>query len=287
MEFHAPTTIEEAVALLARYRERAKVLAGGTDLVLDLKAGKVAPEALVWVGRIPNLATIERRDGNLLLGAAVTATMLVDSTVVRQVALPLALAAEAFGAPAARDMATLGGNVITASPAGDLSIALLALDATAELVGPRGPRRMLVGDLFAGPRRSAIAPDELLLGFRVPVTGGRSGGGFVKVGPRQALAISVVCAAASVTLADGGTCAEARIALGAVAPTPLRAGGAEAVLRGRRLEGAALDQAAERAAAETSPITDIRGSAWYRRRITPAVVRRALEAAAARAAGRR
>ncbi len=287
MEIYTPTTIEEAVALLARYRDRAKVLAGGTDLVLDLRGGKVSPEALIWLGRIPNLAIIERRNGTLRLGAAVTANMLLDSAAVRQVALPLALAAEAFGAPAVRDMATLGGNVVTASPAGDLSIALLALDAVAELAGPRGRRRVPVGDLFAGPRRSAIAPDELLLGFEVPPPAGRSGGDFVKLGPRQALAISVVCAAASVTLADSGTCAEVRIALGAVAPTPLRARRAEAALRGQRLEGAALARAAEEAAAETNPISDVRGSAWYRRRVTPAVVRRALEAAVGRAVGGR
>jgi len=285
MEFHAPTSTDEAVALLARYRERARVLAGGTDLVLDLKAGKVEPQALVWVGRIPGLAAIERRDGQVRLGAGVTATMLLESAVVREAALPLALAAEAFGAPAVRDMATLGGNVVTASPAGDLAIALLALDATAELVGPQGERRAPLADLFAGPRRSRIGPDELLVAFQVPAGGRGRGGDFVKLGPRQALAISVVCAAASVTLGDGGTCAEARIALGSVAPTPLRAREAEAVLRGRRPDAALLDQAAERAAAETSPISDIRGSAWYRRRVTPAVVRRALEGAVARAAG--
>lgn len=284
MEFHAPTSTGEAVALLARYRERAKVLAGGTDLVLDLKTGKTAPEALIWIGRVPGLTAIERRDGRLHLGAAVTATMLLDSAAVRQAARPLALAAEAFGAPAVRDMATLGGNAVTASPAGDLSIALLALDATAVLEGPRGERRVPLAELFAGPRRTAIAADELLVEFHVPVADGHCGGDFVKLGPREALAISVVCAAATMTLVDGGACGEARIALGAVAPTPLRAREAETLLRGRQPEGALLAQAAERAAAETSPISDIRGSAWYRRRVTPAVVRRALENAAARAA---
>ncbi len=287
MEFHSPATVDEAGKLLARHGERAKVLAGGTDLVLDLKAGKAEPQALVWVGRIPGLAAIERRDGQLRLGAAATATMLLESPVVREAALPLALAAEAFGAPAVRDMATLGGNVVTASPAGDLAIALLALDATAELAGPRGERRVPLGDLFAGPRRSRIEPDDLLVAFQIPVDRGRRGGDFVKLGPRQALAISVVCAAASVTLGDGGTCAEVRIALGSVAPTPLRAREAEALLRGRRPDAALLDQAAERAAAETSPISDIRGSAWYRWRVTPPVVRRALEGAVARAAGGR
>ncbi len=285
MEFHSPTTVDEAVKLLARHGERAKVLAGGTDLVLDLKAGKLEPQALVWIGRIPGLAVIERRDGQVRLGAGVTATMLLDSAAVREVALPLALAAEAFGAPAVRDMATLGGNVVTASPAGDLAIALLALDATAELVGPRGERRVPLADLFAGPRRSRIAPDELLVAFQIPADGGRRGSDFVKLGPREALAISVVCAAAWVTLGDGGTCADVRIALGSVAPTPLRAREAEAVLRGRRPHAGLLEQAAERAAAETSPISDIRGSAWYRRRVTPAVVRRALENALARAVG--
>ena len=287
MEVHSPTSIADAVGTLARYGGRAKVLAGGTDLVLDLKAGKAEPQALVWLGRIPGLTAIEREDGHLHLGACVTATMLLESALVREAALPLALAAEAFGAPASRDMATLGGNVVTASPAGDLSIALLALDAAAVLVGPQGRRRVPVGDLFAGPRRSAVAPEELLVQFHIPVGDGRSGGDFVKLGPRQALAISVVCAAATVTLGDGGTCAEARIALGSVAPTPLRARGAEDILRGRRPEGAVLDQAAERAAAETNPISDIRGSAWYRRRVTPALVRRALENAVARAAGGR
>jgi CO/xanthine dehydrogenase FAD-binding subunit len=242
---------------------------------------------LVSIGRIADLTAIERRDGRLCLGAAVTATMLLDSAAVRESAHPLALAAEAFGAPAVRDMATLGGNVATASPAGDLSTALLALDATAVLIGPRGERRALVGELFAGPRRSAIAPDELLVEFQVPAGNGRCGGDFVKLGPRQALAISVVCAAASITLAEGGTCAEARIALGSVAPTPLRARAAESLLRGQRPEGSLLARAAERAAAEASPISDVRGSAWYRRRVTPAIVRRALETAAARAAGGR
>lgn len=287
MEFHSPASVSEAVDLLARYAGRAKVLAGGTDLVLDLKAGKAEPQALVWVGRVPGLTAVERRDGRLRLGAAVTATMLLESAAVREAALPLALAAENFGAPAVRDMATLGGNVVTASPAGDLSIALLALDAVAELVSQEGMRRVPVAELFAGPRRSAVRPDELLAAFDIPAGGGRAGGDFVKLGPRQALAVSVVCAAASVTLADGGTCGEVRIALGAVAPTPIRAREAEALLRGRRPEGPVLDQAAERAAAATSPISDIRGTAWYRRRVTPALVRRALEQAAARAvAGR-
>jgi carbon-monoxide dehydrogenase medium subunit len=254
------------------------VIAGGTDLILELERGVRRQEVLVDVSRIPELrqVTFESATGLLTLGATATHNQIVANEYAVRHAFPLAQACWLVGAPQIRNRGTVVGNVITASPANDTITPLWAMDATVTIVSAaRGERRLPFNEFFLGVRRTAMQPDELLLRITVPTLSATERGTFLKLGLREAQAISLINVAAILDF-DDDLVARARIALGAVAPTIVRASEAEAFLAGKRLTEDVIEQAAELTAAAARPISDIRAGADYRRDMVRVYTARAL-----------
>lgn len=285
-EYAQPATLDEAVALLRDLGPRAKLLAGGTDLILLMQAGVLSPDYLIDVRQIPELTVLDYDDAaGLTLGAAVTLRRIETSPLLRAKYPHLASSAGEIGSVQVRNLGTAGGNVCNATPSADTAPALITLGARAHIVGPRGERTVPLEEFFTGPRRTVLAPDELLVDLRVPPPAPRSSGAYVKLANRPAMDVAFVGVAATIELAPGGGAIQsAKIALGAVAPTPIRAPKAEELLRGRQPDPELLE-AAGRAAAEASrPISDVRASAEYRREMVAVLTRRAVREAWERAA---
>jgi CO/xanthine dehydrogenase FAD-binding subunit len=274
-EYAAPTTLEAAARLAAD--GEATLLAGGTDLML--RAADGYGRRLVNLRRVGELAGIEVGEKRVRLGALTTVSEILESDDLRSTAPLLAETADRFASPQIRNAATLGGNIANASPAADLVVPLLALDAEVTLAAWRDEamttRRLPLAEVFTGPGTTVIGADEILtaVAFDRPTAG--QVGGFLKSGPRPALEIAVVSAALAGVLRDGAL-HQVRIALGSVAPTPIRAHAAEAVLEGQPLTPDTIDAAAQAAAGEAAPIDDIRGSAWYRRHLVRVYLERLL-----------
>src|SRR3954471_1087827 len=258
-----PQTLSDALALLAEHAGNARVVAGGTDVVVELSRGIKPTTTLIDITAIPDLRRIELEDGIISLGALTTHNDVVASRLGRERALPLAQACWEVGAPQLRTRGTVAGNLITASPANDTITPLIALDAEVVLTSVRGERTVALSDFYLGVRRTVLAPDELLREIRFPAMTDEQRGRFIKLGLRRAQAISVIDAAI-VLIFDGNLVGEARIALGSVAPTIVRAAAAEDFLAGKRLNPEVCDEASELACRAISPIDDIRGSAVYR-----------------------
>ncbi len=285
-EYHAPTTLDEAIGLLQQYGDEARPLAGGTDLVLMMTDRVLTPRHVVDVKKIPEL-TAFRWDGEsgLTIGAAVPFRVLETSPDVRQNYPGLAEAASEVGSWQIRNLGTPGGNLCTASPSAEIAPILYALDAQVRIAGPRGTRRLPIQQFITGVRRTALADEELLVDIHVPHPGQRAGSHYIKLKERQKMDIAFVGVAAAVDLESGdGVIREARIALGAVAPTPIRAPRAEQALRGERLTDAALEEAGRLAAEAARPITDVRASAEYRTQMVNVLTKRAVRQALALAA---
>jgi CO/xanthine dehydrogenase FAD-binding subunit len=284
--YFAPTTAAEAVSLLAAH-EGARVVAGGTDLVVAARGGKSPlPEVLVAIHAVRELARRDAGDSGLRLGPLTTHAWLETSRLVGARWSALADAAALVGSPATRHSGTLGGNLMNASPAMDTGAPLLVFDAEVELSSVRGRRTVRCSELLAGPGRTTAAPDELLTEVYVPDLPAGSGSAYVRHEHRRAMEIAVVGAAAVVTLGPDGLITGARLAAAAVAPTCQEMPDAAAVLVGRPPGEDAFAAAAALAAAAARPISDVRASAAYRRAMTAVVVARALAVAARRAAGR-
>ncbi|MGD1992533.1 MAG: xanthine dehydrogenase family protein subunit M [Anaerolineae bacterium] len=255
--YYTPTSVDEALRLLAQYGPEARIIAGGTDLLLELERGIAQTTALIDISRILELGRIRKEDGHLRLGAMATHNRLVVAKSVGERAFPLAQAAWSVGAPALRNRATLGGNLVTASPANDTITPLWALDATLVIRSTRGERTLAFPDFYQGVREVELAPDEMLTEVHVPTLGPNERGIFVKLGLRRAMAISVANAAAVLAF-DEDTVTRARITLGSVAPTIIRATEAEQLLQGRPLNRRRAQDAANLAAESAVPIDDIR-----------------------------
>jgi aerobic carbon-monoxide dehydrogenase medium subunit len=285
-ELALPQTVDECLKVLAQHGAAAKLVAGGTDLLVQMKAGAVKP---AWVVDLSGVDRLRVLDGDaergLRIGAAVTARQLEQDPRVRSGYPALAESAALVGSVQIRNLATVGGNLCNAAPSADMAPPLVALEAEAVIAGPKGERRVGLGSFFTDVRRTVLAPDELLVELVVPPLGPRSGGRYLRHTPRRELDIAVVGVASQVSLTDG-RCAKARIALAAVAPTPLRATAAEEALEGQPLTPALIDRAAELAAGATRPISDQRGSAEFRRHLTRVLTRRTLTVAMERASDR-
>lgn len=285
-ELHTPGSLDQAVHLLAEAGPDARPLAGGTNLIVDLRSRRHCPPVLVDISRLAELRGVRREDGQIIAGGATTIAELLASPLIREHGAVLAEACAVFANPLVRNRATVGGNLADASPAADTAPALLALGALVELASERGLRCLPLEEFFAGVRRTRLMPGEILMAVRWPVPArgtsatGRTVGGFHKLGLRKADAIAVVSAAVQVDLDRTGRCSGARVALGAVAATPRRIPEAEEALIGRDLTPAVIAEAAGRCLAAASPIDDVRASAAYRRRVTGVIVRRLLERAA-------
>jgi xanthine dehydrogenase FAD-binding subunit len=275
MRYIAAATLDEAVSVVAA---GAVPLAGGTDLLVAWER-HTHPEAVCDLGRVPGLRGIEERAGRVWIGALTTHAEVTRSPLLLAAAPLLREAAGTVGAVQVRTRGTVGGNVANASPAGDVLTALYALDAEVELRGPAGARALPIADFVKGPRRTALAPGEILTGVTFPRPPPELQG-YEKLGLRAAQAISVVSLAVRLRL-DGGVVRDAALALGSVAPTPVRAPAAEAALRGRPLDAAAVQAAARALSATATPIDDVRASAEYRRAMAGALLSRFLERAGA------
>ncbi len=274
--YYQPGSLERALVLAEEHRDTARVIAGGTDLLVELRRGLHREPVLIDLTRIPGLDGIWRdRAGTIHLGATVTHNQVVGSTTLCAYALPLVQACWQVGTPALRNRATVVGNLVTASPANDTISALLALDARIRLSSVAGERWLALESFYEGLRQTALGPGEVVTEIALQPLGQNQRGAFVKLGLRRTHAIALVNAAVVLSM-EAGCVAEARIALGSVAPTVVRARDAEASLAGCTLDEAAIERAAERAARSAVPISDIRGGAGYRQQMVQVLVRRAL-----------
>ena len=285
-ELAVPDTVDECLDVLATRGAEAKVLAGGTDLLPQLKNYVLKPACVIDLSGVPDLRALDgdARRG-FRIGAAVSARTLEQHPGIRAMYPSLAESAALVGSVQVRNLATLGGNMCNAAPSADMAPPLVALQAEAVIAGPGGRRRVPVAEFFTGVRRTVLGPDELLVEFVVPAPPARSGGSYLRHTPRRELDIAVVGVASQVALSDG-VCGAARIALAAVAPTPVRATAAEQALEGQPLTPAIIERAAELAVQAARPIDDQRGSAEFRRHLVRVLTRRTLTLALERA-GRR
>jgi len=281
-EYFAPRSLAEATEVLARYHGEAHTVAGGTDLLLKMKAGRLSPKAIVNIKRVPELRGLAF-NSHLTLGALTTLEEIKQSSMIRERYPALSDAAATMASVQIRNLATVGGNLCNAAPSADLAPILIALNAAARLAGIKGERRILLEDFFTGPGTTVLAPGELLVSLEVAAPAGPSV--YLKHSPREHMDIAVVGIGLALRFVEtprrgvsmDAVCAEARVVLGAVAPVPLRARRAEAELTGGPLAAERIDRAAKIAAEEAKPIDDVRGSAWYRRRMVAVLTRRGLE----------
>jgi CO/xanthine dehydrogenase FAD-binding subunit len=282
-ELALPQSVDECLRVLTQHGGHAKLVAGGTDLLVQMKAGAVKPAWVVDLSGVDRLRVLEGDAARgLRIGAAVTARELEQDPRVLSGYPALAESAALVGSVQVRNLATVGGNLCNAAPSADMAPPLVALEAEALIASPRGERRLPLASFFTDVRQTVLGPDEMLVELTVGPAGPRSGGSYLRHTPRRELDIAVVGVASQVALTDG-RCAKARIALAAVAPTPLRATAAEQALEGQPLGPSLIERAAELAAAATRPISDQRGSADFRRHLTRVLTRRTLTAALARA----
>ena len=285
-EYHAPESIEAAVALLSELGDDAKILSGGQSLIPMMKLRLAVPAHIVDINRVPGLASLREADGALHIGALVREADVEESDVVRTRYPVLHDAARHIGDPLVRNLATICGNLAHGDPANDHPAVMLALDAVVVAAGPGGRREIRIRDFFTGLYATALAPNEILVEIKIPTPPPRSGGAYVKL-ERKVGDFATVAVAAQVTLASDGTCQRAGIGLTNVGPTPINAVKAEGYLQGKSLNDAAMKEAARAAAEEARPPADNRGSVEYKRDLVRVLTARALRKAADRAAERR
>ena len=286
-EYLEPHTLRQAIGMLQRHGQRARVVAGSTDFLVRWRAGFWHPDYVVNIQHIPGISRVSYGPRlGLRLGALVTIQTLEQHPAIRQHYPALAAAAASFAGVQVRNLATVGGNVCNASPSGDTLPALLAYGAECRLSGPEGTRSVQLDQLFRGPGQTVLAKDEILTEIRLPPSVRGTGSLYIKHSPRGAMDIATVGVASLVQVDQRtGQCTDARIALGAVAPTPLRAHSAEELLKGRPVDAESLREVANAAMAKATPIDDVRGTARYRREMVGVLTRRTLEHAAAAATG--
>jgi carbon-monoxide dehydrogenase medium subunit len=286
-EFHAPTALDEALDLLRGSGDAARPVAGGTDLVVQMKDAATRfpyPTTVVSLLNVPELKGIEFSSSNgLRIGSLANMTELSSSSDIRKHYTAVAEGAGVVGSIQTMNMATVGGNLCNAAPSADTAPPLLALDAELLITGPDGQRTTPIREFFVGPGETVLAPHELLVEVRLAAPSPQTGSAYSRHTPRKQMDIAVVGVAAVVSLADDDTIETARIALGAVAPTPIRATEAEDAISGQPATGETFARAAAIASNECNPISDVRGSAEFRRHLVGAMTERMLRLAANRA----
>jgi aerobic carbon-monoxide dehydrogenase medium subunit len=275
MRYEAPESLDGAVALLAGATGEARVLAGGTDLLVQMRADVVDPELIVDIKRIPETRRVTEEGGGWRIGAAVTGAELREHPRLRKVWPGVVEAANLIGSTQVQGRATLGGNLCNGSPAADSVPALIAAGAVASLAGPGGRRDLPVEDVMLGPRKLALAKGEIVVSFRLPPRPPRSGDAYLRFIPRTEMDIAVVGAGVSLTLDGGGTITAARVSLGAVAPRVLLVPEAARAIVGSRLDEAAQRRLEAAARAACRPIDDKRGTTEFRTDVAAVLARRA------------
>ena len=274
MRYEAPESVEGAVALLAEARGEARVLAGGTDLLVQIRADVVEPELIVDIKRIPETRTVTEEPGGWRIGAAVTGAELKEHPRLKQVWPGVVEAANLIGSTQVQGRATLGGNLCNGSPAADSVPALIAAGAVATLAGPGGRRSLPVEDVMLGPRKLALTRGEIVVSFLLPPRPPRSGDAYLRFIPRTEMDIAVVGAGVALSLDGGGTITAARVSLGAVAARVLLVPEAAQAIIGSRLDRAAQDRLEAAARAACRPIDDKRGTTEFRIDVAAVLARR-------------
>ncbi|MBC4016001.1 xanthine dehydrogenase family protein subunit M [Siccirubricoccus deserti] len=283
MRYLAPRTLDEAVGAFAAAAGAARILAGGTDLLVQMRAGVLRPGLIVDIKKIPEMTSIEETaDGGFRIGAAVSGAALADHPKFGQVWPGVLEAVNLIGSTQVQGRASPGGNLCNGSPAGDSVPAMIAAGAIVTVQGPNGRRRMPVEAVPAGPGRTTLAPGEILVSFELPPRPAGSGDAYLRMIPRTEMDIAVVGCGVSLTLQDG-VCTAARVGLGAVAPTVLLVEDAAKALIGSKLDDAALEAAAAACRAVCRPINDKRGTIVYRTKVAGVLLKRAAGIAAERA----
>jgi xanthine dehydrogenase iron-sulfur cluster and FAD-binding subunit A len=276
--YYTATSLDDAVRLLGEHGTDARIIAGGTDLIVLIQYGVLKPRAVIDITRVGGLDAIDLEgDGLIHLGPMVSHAQVASSPLLQERALPLAQASWWVGAPALRNRGTIAGNLVTASPANDTITALIALDAHVTVQSTRGIRTISLTEFYTGARQTLLAPDEMLVDIAFRPLDEREQGVYLKVGLRRVMAIAVTSVGVVLAWDDEGQVTDARIALGSVAPTVIRASEAEEAIIGGSLSDDQIAEAATRARDAALPIDDVRGSAWYRGEEVQALVRRSLE----------
>lgn len=279
-EYYSVSSISEALSLLSEHRDRARIIAGGTDILIELERDqRPGMDILIDISRVLGANQIRLHGDQISLGPLVTHNQVVGSELLIKRALPLALACWEVGAPQIRNRATIAGNLITASPANDTITPLMAMEATVTLASVSGERTVPLRDFYTGLRQTVMRPDEMMVRIAFPALGDNERGVFLKLGLRAAQAISVINTAVVLSF-DGDVIQDARITLGSVAPTIIRTPVAENRLKGHRLDDTLIREVARIAAATPSPIDDVRATATYRTDMIRVMVSRALNALA-------
>jgi CO/xanthine dehydrogenase FAD-binding subunit len=282
MEYHAPATVGEACSLLGA-TENSRVLAGGTDLLVQMRGGLVQPACIVDIKAIPGITDVVLTEQGLTLGAAATAQSITERSDIVAVYPGLVEAIDLIGSTQVQGRCTVGGNLCNASPAADAVPALMVNGAQCNIAGPTGERQVAVESFNTGPGQNCLTPDEILTSLFVPAPAARTADAYLRFIPRTEMDIAVVGAGVSVTLDENGSCIAARVAIAAVAPVALLVPDAAAALIGTRLDDTALEAAAAAASAAANPISDKRGTAEYRRTVVGVMTRRAARTALERA----
>ncbi|MFH1487454.1 MAG: xanthine dehydrogenase family protein subunit M [Pseudomonadota bacterium] len=277
-EYLSPETLGEAIALLKEYGGKAKVLAGGTDLIPQMKWGEYRPEVVITLNRIPGLDQIDYHEkSGLKLGALSRIAKIEKSEVLRKHYPLLPRAASLLACSEIRNRGTVGGNLCTAVPSADMPPSLLALQASAVIGSEKGERVLPLEEFFLGPKKTVLSHDEILLRLELPPMQPDSAGEYIKFGRRNAMEIAMIGVAAVLTVApDKEKCLDAKLAFATAAPTPMRAREAEKILINSRLDADVIEEAAQRASREASPRSSWRTSEEYRREIIPVLTRRAI-----------
>jgi len=278
--YHEPASLDEAIADLVAAGGSGRVIAGGTDLIVDMKIGRMTPTAVVNIKGISDLAGIEEIDGGIRIGALTKVTLIGESALIAARHSAVSQAASILASPPVRALATVGGNVGRASPASDLGPALIVSGAIASVIGSDGAREYLVEDLYAGPGATILGNTDIITSFFIPDPPVRFGSAHAKVGKRgSGTDIALAGVSASIELGEDGEVVDCRIALASLGPTPMRAPAAEAVLRGNTISAELIVSAATAARTDARPIGDMRASAGYRTTLAEVLTRRVLTAA--------
>jgi CO/xanthine dehydrogenase FAD-binding subunit len=283
MRFARPETVHEAAALIAQEMGLIRILSGGTDVMVQLKAGLVEPALIVDIKRIPGLRTITPEAGGFRVGAAVSGAELGEHAEVRALWPGVVEGAELIGSTQVQGRATMAGNLCNGSPAADAVPGLVAANAVARIVGPNGERDCLIADIPAGPGKTTLAKGEFLTSIFLPARPARSGDAYLRFIPRTEMDIAVAAAAVSLTLDAAGVINAARVVLGAVAPTVRLVPAAADTIIGSKLDEAALAALCAACSAACSPIDDKRGTIEFRTQVAGVLAKRAALIAYSRA----
>jgi CO/xanthine dehydrogenase FAD-binding subunit len=283
MRYEAPETLDAAVGLLAGESGRAQVLAGGTDVLVQIHTDRVNPDLIVDIKKIAELRTVAHNDGAWSFGAAVTGKELMDNADFNAAWPGIMDGVRLIGSVQVRGRASVGGNLCNASPAADSVPPMIAARAIATVVGPNGTREVPVEDIATGPGQTSLEKGEFIVSFQLPKRAANSGDAYLRFTPRTEMDIAVVGCAVNLTLDESGTCTDARVSLGAVAARALVVDDAAKALIGTKVDDAAMDALAAAASAACSPIDDKRGTIEYRTEVAGVLAQRAAAIALERA----